>query len=518
MSTPEYLFIDRFSGEVRDDDAFLNLDPSKLYDTLNVELARDLRSIRARRALTEGDSVTLSYYHQFCDKALVVRESSHDIVMFPVYEETGGYTGDLRLYYTDYSTNALALHHAEADRLIGITNPKRDEWTVSYSYLVDMEVFDGYVYLAMMHNYLYRYSLSSKTFSVISGIYGAFVEEFKNYLFLFFTGSAPGYRDALIFSALGDPTTWPAANKIIVGENGEPIIGARKFRNYILIFKPDSLYLLSGTDEDTFSIIPLTKNFGLAHPLTIYSNDSGIYFVSNTGYLYLFDGSALKRLSDQRITNVDSRYISGFVDEDSDMYYVFEYEDVSGGDFSSNNVAVNIKTGDLFHYNFKYDMGNPDGYYSMVGFNLGELQQFYSGYSSADGDYGAHVATFVHDTSGYYFKLYHKKSGDDQYAYQVDVSTPQLLRGTAMRKKFKRIYVDGRFDVSKINGRYSIDEWATWESFTLGGASVQDFIGWRTIPNPVANEISLRMYRYGNTDFILRRLGLEYVNIRRNIT
>lgn len=115
-------------------------------------------------------------------------------------------------------------------------------------------------------------------------------------------GATPtAYHSRIWFSEAGDAETWLATSWIdVAADDGEEITGAIAFRDEIVVFKESSVYLLTGTDPDSFSLYRVSDIFGLKKTGTTRNRMSAVgvknvYWVDgNTSRLMLYDGADVR--------------------------------------------------------------------------------------------------------------------------------------------------------------------------------------------------------------------------------
>ena len=108
------------------------------------------------------------------------------------------------------------------------------------------------------------------------------------------------YTSRLWFSEFNDAETWLATSYIDVApDDGTQISAAIAFKDAIVIFKDTSVWLLTGKDPDSFSLVHLTDTYGAQSDITsahapnrtVASSDRRVYFFdSNLNMIVVFDG------------------------------------------------------------------------------------------------------------------------------------------------------------------------------------------------------------------------------------
>lgn len=116
----------------------------------------------------------------------------------------------------------------------------------------------------------------------------------QNYWFVAGVGTA---RARLYFSALGDPSTWPAINFIDVPSpyDGDPITGLAILYGNLIVFKRNSIYIIQGTDPTTFVVSKTNAAVGCVSPYSVVPVENLVYFVSDKG-LYALNLSNEKQI------------------------------------------------------------------------------------------------------------------------------------------------------------------------------------------------------------------------------
>lgn len=109
----------------------------------------------------------------------------------------------------------------------------------------------------------------------------------------------------LYWSALGDPTAWPAANVLDLDPNdGESITGLGLVGPYLVAFKRHKTFLV--TDSNTGANRRISDSVGCASPRSIATGPGGMFFLSDERGVYEFDGRKLTPLSDDIQPNIDA--------------------------------------------------------------------------------------------------------------------------------------------------------------------------------------------------------------------
>jgi len=108
------------------------------------------------------------------------------------------------------------------------------------------------------------------------------------------------YQNGLAWSQAGNPEVWPVQNWALVDDNPQQsITGFATCGNTLLIFRQDSIFLMSGTDESNFSIQPFSLELGCLDGRSITPYRTGCIFMSRYG-MYYTDGTQIRDLTQSK--------------------------------------------------------------------------------------------------------------------------------------------------------------------------------------------------------------------------
>lgn len=91
------------------------------------------------------------------------------------------------------------------------------------------------------------------------------------------------------------PQKWPSANFAPVGDSGDRIMGLATVGEVMLILLQNSVWVLSGYDENSFSLSLLADNIGCAHSGSICYYGSSVIW-ADLDDVYMFNGSTIQSL------------------------------------------------------------------------------------------------------------------------------------------------------------------------------------------------------------------------------
>jgi hypothetical protein len=106
------------------------------------------------------------------------------------------------------------------------------------------------------------------------------------------------YPSRIYWSDAGTAETFQANSFIEVGgDDGSEITLLQPMGDYILIFKNDKTYLLTGTDEDTFKLHMISPRFGTRSARGATEHQGICYFFDQSHGLMSYDGASFDNVS-----------------------------------------------------------------------------------------------------------------------------------------------------------------------------------------------------------------------------
>ena len=118
-----------------------------------------------------------------------------------------------------------------------------------------------------------------------------------------FAGGISTITSRLHWSDPIKPETWPTNNFIdIQPDDGGIIHGLISFRDVLFIFKEQSIHALAGTDNDTFSLYPVSERFGTASPRSIINFGDKIIWFDPLNGVMSYDGTDIEHV-DRKINS-----------------------------------------------------------------------------------------------------------------------------------------------------------------------------------------------------------------------
>lgn len=170
---------------------------------------------------------------------------------------------------------------------------------------------------------LWQYDGSSAT--AISGEPGGarFLEVFRDRLFTVGNGASGLPLNRVFFSNLGDGTSWPstvADNSFdLEDQTGEPIVNLKQYKQNLVIFKPSSMYLFTGS----LPVRQFSNDYGIHNDKCIQEVNGLLYGVGPNG-VFVSNGVSVQRI---------------------DAPVLEYYQDFKFGRLSSTSAIQNLFTG-----------------------------------------------------------------------------------------------------------------------------------------------------------------------------
>jgi hypothetical protein len=108
----------------------------------------------------------------------------------------------------------------------------------------------------------------------------------------------PATTYSLFWSAVGDPTAWPAANVTKFNpDDGLPLTALASQGPYLLVFKERGIWRVY--DSQTSANVKFADNAGTLSPRSVVPTEMGCFFLDPSRGVMLTDGQTTKRVSEQ---------------------------------------------------------------------------------------------------------------------------------------------------------------------------------------------------------------------------
>ena len=117
------------------------------------------------------------------------------------------------------------------------------------------------------------------------------------------------YPNRLYWSHDALPTDWDSTDFIEFNGGGEGITGLAVVAGQLVIFKPQTIYVLFGYDSTDHQVVELSSNLGVDSPTHIASSEQGVYFYVGFKGLFYYNGNTVVDL----FQNLKAVYPLGYI-------------------------------------------------------------------------------------------------------------------------------------------------------------------------------------------------------------
>jgi hypothetical protein len=119
------------------------------------------------------------------------------------------------------------------------------------------------------------------------------------------------YVNRLRWSHEAEPQDWATDDFIDFLGGGDGIKALAVYAGQLIVFKPNSIYIVYGYETADFAVVELTARLGVDSPNKVAVAENGIYFYSHPNGLFFYNGSSIVDLSD----NFNSIYPNNYVND-----------------------------------------------------------------------------------------------------------------------------------------------------------------------------------------------------------
>lgn len=198
------------------------------------------------------------------------------------------------------------------------------------------------------------------------------------------------------FSDVNDLERIISTSFLDIGSSSDPITGIKSFLGFLVVFKENSVWLVTGNTQDSISQIDIAGNAGCINHRTIAEADNLLFFANGQG-VYIFDGARIKYLSlgiNDLFTTINPFFrgmMAGVVDAFYGTYMLsvrIDKRNVSPGWVPPNQIVDYSVPNDTILV-FDYRTYLKDGIESFTKWSV-PVSTFASGYF--DGDYFIYYA------------------------------------------------------------------------------------------------------------------------------
>ena len=129
------------------------------------------------------------------------------------------------------------------------------------------------------------------------------------------------YPNRVRWSHEGLPEDYLQADYIDFNGGGDGITGMAVVAGQLVIFKPQSMYVLFGYDSTDHQVVELSPILGVAGPASVAVSEQGVYFYVHAKGLFYYDGNSIVDL----FANLKSIFPLGYVNDSADAQFTVSY-------------------------------------------------------------------------------------------------------------------------------------------------------------------------------------------------
>ena len=130
------------------------------------------------------------------------------------------------------------------------------------------------------------------------------------------------YPDRIRWSHEGLPEDWLQADYIDIKGGGLGITGMCVVQGQLVIFKPNAIFLLVGTDSDNFEVVELSNRLGCSNHHSFAVSEAGVYFYSTPEGVFYYDGTKVIDIFEPLRPVIDLKELSTAMTESYSVSYM----------------------------------------------------------------------------------------------------------------------------------------------------------------------------------------------------
>lgn len=167
---------------------------------------------------------------------------------------------------------------------------------------------------------------------------GYYARYHNNMMFVARTNNNPS---RVYVSALGDPENFTGGYTVDINiGDGDPITGIEIIGNYIAVFKPSYIALISGYSPDDLSVIEKSTDHGAISTRSIVLCNGVILFQDRDGHIYSFDTASVVQQSGLINTTIEGLNTT-YYEDSAGVYFQNKYHlAVADGSSTKNNKVL----------------------------------------------------------------------------------------------------------------------------------------------------------------------------------
>ncbi len=236
-------------------------------------------------------------------------------------------------------------------------------------------------------------------------------------------------RNVVFFSELNEPYYWPSVNYFRVGDETD-IKALVPWRNFLLIFKENSVWVLFGYESDEFELERVSGEVGCTNREAAAAGPPGVVWQDSDGIMF-YNGSSIRRILEFGYASGGYQPPDSSVDVPTVAYH--------RGEFWVGTNVIHI-------YNPETDHWQQERLYvssirGIRAFNFGRHQSHILAYSVAG--FGGSSFPMVWDTGKQFTYWETAGSAFSDYHAPIEVTLPPLLAQPGTEIVPLEVWIDG---------------------------------------------------------------------------
>lgn len=120
------------------------------------------------------------------------------------------------------------------------------------------------------------------------------------------------YPNRVYWSHTFNPESWAELDWIEVDGGGKEILGIVSVKGHLLVFKQTGIYAIYGYSKETYQLVTVSENIGLANPDSFAKSNNGIYFFDYPNGMFFYNGTGITDIFDSLRPLITERKISEY--------------------------------------------------------------------------------------------------------------------------------------------------------------------------------------------------------------
>ena len=102
------------------------------------------------------------------------------------------------------------------------------------------------------------------------------------------------YPNRIRWSHTFKPESWAELDYIDIDAGGSQILGIVSIKGHLLVLKESGIYAIFGYSRETYQVVTVSENIGVANPNAFAKADNGVYFFDYPNGMFFYNGTTVK--------------------------------------------------------------------------------------------------------------------------------------------------------------------------------------------------------------------------------